>query len=98
MVIGDQDLDALIPGKCYPLDAGYAIVYCDDQLRMTLGCNFYNLGRQAIAKLKTVGYQVIDALYTHSFQCTHHQSCTCCAIHIKIPNDQDGAGSGNRVT
>ena len=63
-----------------------AVIDRQNQVGTLLYGNVHQLRRQAIAKIKAVGHQIIDLLQPHHAQGTNGHGSAGCAIGVKIPH------------
>ncbi len=91
MVIGDERLDA---ERGRRRDAGvtrYAVVDGDDELRFLCSGEAHDLGRKAVAELKAVGHEKLDAPKAKTGKLPHDQRGARGAIRIEIADDDNPA-------
>ena len=61
MVIGNQHLQTQGIGCLYPIDAGNAVVYRNNHIRLSGGCQGNDFRSQSVAVFKTVRHQKIHS-------------------------------------
>ena len=96
MVIGDQRRNAESVGLGNTRVTGDAVVDGDDHVRLHLGRDHNDLGRQAIAGLEAIGYEVVD-FRAEAAQAANADRAGGCAIAIVVGDDQQALACLNCV-
>src|SRR5581483_3586042 len=87
MMIGDEHLDAKCIGGEHAFERSDAVVDRDQEVGAALRGDLYDLWRESVAELETVGYEVFD-VRAETAQREHTDCASGCAVTIVIADDE----------
>ena len=88
MVIRHYDRNAQVLGVSNPIDAGDAVVDCDNDRRIEAKTHIHNFRRQPVTVLETVRHEVLD-LSAQLPKNTDHQCGAGCPVAIEVANNEN---------
>ncbi|MNR07238.1 hypothetical protein D3C85_1233540 [compost metagenome] len=89
VVVGDQHREARRLGRRHAVEAGDAVVHCDQQLRLLVQRHGDDLRGQAVAVLEAVGHQIVDMRRAQHAQRQHADRAGGGAVGIEVADDDD---------